>query len=249
MKNVLLFVSLIAVLVLSACVAPSAPSAGSPVQAPVQQYSQPPQPRTISVNGVGQVTLSPDVAYVYIGVHSQSANVSDALSQNNDKAQAVSGALKELGIDAKDIQTSGFSINPQQQYDPQGQLTGTAYNVDNSVYVTVRDLQVLGSLLDVVVRSGANNITGINFDVLDKSQAISEARRLAIDSARSQAEEITQAAGVALGELQTMNVYSSNPPVPVFEGKGGMAMDASSVPVSAGQIILRVEVNAVYTIR
>jgi len=251
MKRLLLFVSLMAALVVSACTVPAAPSTAPAQSAPqIQQQNYQPQPRTISVNGVGQVTLSPDVAYVYIGVHSQAASVSDALSQNNDKAQAVAGALKELGIDPADIQTSGFSINPQQQYDPQsGQPTETVYNVDNTVYVTVRDLQVLGKLLDVVVRSGANNISGINFDVLDKSQAISEARRLAIDSARSQADEIAQAAGVTIGELQTMNVYSSNPPVPVFEGKGATAMDAAQVPVSAGQLILRVEVNAVYTIR
>jgi len=180
MKKILLFVCLIAVLVLSAC---AAPSSGAPVQnapqAPVQQDSQP-QLRTISVNGVGQVTLKPDVAYVYIGVHSQAANVSDALSQNNDKAQAVAGALRELGIADEDIQTSGFSINPQQQFNEQGQPAETLYSVDNTVYVTVRQLQVLGQLLDVVVRSGANNINGINFDVLDKSQAISEARRLAV---------------------------------------------------------------------
>lgn len=247
MKKLYLFTSLIALLILSACAAPAATVQSVP-QAPVQQNAQP-QLRTISVNGVGQVTLSPDVAYVYIGVHSQAPNVSDALSQNNDKAQSVANALKELGIAPTDIQTSGFSINPQQQFDPQGQPTETVYNVDNTVYVTVRDLQILGQLLDIVVRSGANNINGINFDVLDKSQAISEARRLAIESARSQAEEIAQAAGVAIDALQTMNVYSSNVPVPVFEGKGGAAMDASQVPVSAGQLILRVEVNAVYSIR
>ncbi len=257
MKRILLFAGLIVVLVLSACTAPAAPSAGasnqstnnpSTNQAPAQPNNQS-QPRTISGNGAGQVTLSPDVAYIYIGVHSQAPNVSDALSQNNDKAQAVAGALKELSIDPKDIQTSGFSISPQQQFDPQnGQPTGTVYNVDNTVYVTVHDLQILGKLLDVVTRSGANNIAGINFDVLDKSKALSEARRLAIESARSQADEIAQAAGVTLGELQSMNVFSSNPPVPVFEGKGGAASDASQVPVSAGQLILRVEVSAVYAI-
>ena len=66
-------------------------------------------------------------------------------------------------------------------------MTGTTYTVNNTVYVTVRDLQVLGKLLDVVVRSGANSINGITFDVVDKSRAISEARRLAVESARSQA--------------------------------------------------------------
>ncbi len=246
MKRMIIFTGLIAILVLSACSAPAMPSTGT--AAPAQQYGQP-QGRTISVNGSGQVTLSPDVAYVYINVHSQSPNVSDALNQNNQKSQAVAAALRELNIDPKDIQTSNFNINPQQQFDQQGQAAGTLYNVDNTVYVTVRDWQILGKLLDVVVRSGANSINGITFDVLDKTQALSEARRLAVESARSQAEEIAQAAGVTVGDLQTLNVYTSSPPVPVFEGKGGAAMDASQVPVSAGQLVLRVEVGAVYAIK
>lgn len=264
MKKTLLFIVLIASLVLSACsvragaepqVAPLANSVesaqGNQVpagQAPAQQVVQQ-QPRTISVSGTGQVTLSPDVAYIYIGVHSQSENVAEVLGENNTKAQAIAAALQDLGIDPKDIQTSGFNIYPQQQYDEQGQITGTTYSVDNTVYVTVRDLQIMGNLLDVVVRTGANSINGISFDVLDKSKALSEARQLAIDSARSQAEEIAQAAGVTLGDLQTLNVYSSSPVVPMYEGKGGVAMDGSSVPVSAGQLILRVEVSATYIIQ
>lgn len=248
MKKAFLIIGIVLVLVLSACAAP-APITGAVQGSQQGQQVTSGQLRTISVNGTGQVTLSPDVAYVYIGVNSQSANVTEALSDNNEKAQAISIALKELGIDAKDIQTSGFNIYPQQQFGPDGQVTGTTYNVDNTVYVTVRDLQLLGRLLDVVVRTGANSINGISFDVLDKSAAISEARKLAIDSAKSQAAEIAQAAGVTLGDLQTLNVYTSNPPVPMYEGKGGIAMDAASVPISAGQIILRVEVNATYTIQ
>lgn len=242
MKKLVLSLCFITVLALSACAVPSA----APAQAaPLYQQNGQPAQRTISVNGSGQVTLSPDVAYVYVSVHSQSENVSDALNQNNEKAQAVAGALKELNIDAKDIQTSGFNINPQQQFNPQtNEVTGTLYSVDNTVYVTVRDLQILGRLLDVVVRSGANSINGITFDVLDKSAALSEARRLAAESALSQAQEMAQVAGVTLGELQTMNIYSSSPPTPIFEGKG-----AAQVPVSAGQLILRVEVGAVYAIK
>jgi uncharacterized protein YggE len=250
MKKVLLFLGIIFTLALSACATPV--FGASPVQqvTPQGQVATSTQQRTISVNGTGQVTLTPDVAYIYIGVHSQSADVSEALNENNTKAQAVSSSLQELGIDQKDIQTSGFNIYPQQQYSPDGTLTGTTYNVDNTVYVTVRDLQLLGRLLETVVQTGANSINGITFDVMDKSKALTDARKLAIDSARSQASEIAQAAGVTLGELQTINVYSSNPPVPMYEGRGGAAMDAAaSVPIAAGQIILRVEVNAIYSMR
>lgn len=251
MRKTFIIFGLILVLLMSACAAPLVPQSSAVQAASTTQQQQTNQTvaRTIAVNGSGQVTLAPDVAYVFIGVHSQSDNVADALSQNNDKAQAVSGALKELGIDPKDIQTSSFNVYPQQQTDPQGKVTSTTYAVDNSIYVTVHDLQNMGKLLDTVVRSGANNINGITFDVLDKSKALSEARKLAVDSARSQAAEMAQNAGVSLGDLQTMNVFASNPTTPVFEGKGVAAMDAAQVPVSAGQIIIRVEVSATYFIR
>jgi uncharacterized protein len=251
MKKVLLFATLIVAILLSACGAPAREVQGVQVPEPVPPiYVEGREHvRTIMVSGSGQVTLSPDLAYVYIGVQSQSENVAEALNQNNANAQAVARSLRELGIAAEDIQTSSFNIYPQQQYDPQGQITGTVFVVNNTVYVTVRDLQVLGRLLDVVVRSGANSINGINFDVQDKSRAISEARRLAVESARTQATDIAAAAGVTLGELENMSVYSSGPVMPMYDSRAGFAADASQVPVSAGQIVIRVEVSATYAIR
>lgn len=254
MKKFILFLSALMVLVLSACSAPVVPSQpvnpGAAQPAPAQQ--QPvtvPQPRTISVVGSGQVSIAPNVAYVYIGVQSMAANVGDALTENNQKTETVGQALKELGIDEKDIQTSSFTIYPQPQYGPQGEIISNSYNVNNTVYVTVRSLDKLGQLLDVVVRSGANSINGITFDVVDKSEATTQARQLAIQSARSQAEEMAQAAGVSLGEIQTLSVNTSNQPVPMYEGKGGYAMDAAQVPVSAGQLVIRVDVNVAYLIK
>lgn len=244
MKKILLALGLVSILVLSACSAGAAPTVN-----PSTQDGSGAMARTIMVNGSGQVTVAPDMAFVSIGVQSQSENVGDALNENNQKAQSIATSLREMSIEDKDIQTSSFSIYPQQQYGPSGEMTGTIYVVNNTVYVTVRDLQSLGRLLDVVVKTGANSINGVNFDVQDKSQAISEARRLAVESARSQADEIAKAAGVVIGDLQTMSVYSSQPVLSAYEGKGGMAMDAAQVPVSAGQLVIRVEVSATYFIK
>jgi uncharacterized protein len=250
MKKILLFVSLITVFVLSACAVPARDVQGvqqQPEPSPVYQEGRD-RVRTIMVNGSGQVTMTPDLAYVYIGVQSQSENVAEALNQNSTNAQEISAALQELGIASEDIQTSSFNIYPQQQYSPQGEITGTIFVVNNTVYVTVRDLQILGRLLDTVVRSGANSINGISFDVQDKSQAISEARRLAVESARSQAAEMAQAAGVSLGALENMSVYTSGPVQPMYEARGSFAADAAQVPISAGQLVIRVEVSATYAI-
>ncbi len=257
MKKALLFLTLIFAFVLSACSGPSAvlkdsnavPNSGSVKQSVAQQVYQ--QPSTINVTGIGQVSLAPELAYVYVGVQSQSDNVAQALSDNNAKAQAIAQALREMGVEDKDVQTSSFNIYPQQQYGQMGEVTGTLYNVNNTVYVTVRKLDTLGQLLDVTVRAGANSIDGISFDVSQatKDQAVADARKLAVDSARAQAQALAEAAGVSLGALQSLNAYTASNPVPQYEAKGGFAADASQVAVSAGQITIRVDVNAAYLIQ
>jgi uncharacterized protein YggE len=209
-----------------------------------------PQPiqRTITVSGTGLVTLTPDIAYISIGVHSQDASASVATTDNNTKSQAVIDAIKGFGVEARDIQTTNFSIYPQQQYDPNGKLTGIVYMVDNTVYVTVRDLTKLGDLLDGTVRAGANNISNISFDVADKTAALSQARLAAVAEARKQADELTGATGVTLGEVQTISYNDSTPPVALQYARAD-SMSASSVPVQAGSMQISTTVNIVYVIK
>jgi uncharacterized protein len=91
MKNkfVWIMLSIIAILVLGACSA--TPAGQAAVTTP-----QPPQ-RMINVTGSGQVYLTPDVAYINIGVHTQADTVGDALKLNNSQATAVASSLKEIG--------------------------------------------------------------------------------------------------------------------------------------------------------
>jgi hypothetical protein len=217
---------------------------------PPAQTTSAAQPRTITVSGNGKVYLTPDVAYISIGVQSQNENVGDALTANNTKSQEVSKTLQELGVEAKDIQTTNFNIYPVPQVDPEGKPKPTLFTVDNSVNVTVRDLTLLGKLLDGVVRSGANSINGISFDVVDRSKAVSEARKLAVEDARKQADEIAAAAGVSVESLQTMSVNINSGPGPLYDAKAvGGAVASAQVPVSAGQMMISVDVYASYTIQ
>ena len=204
--------------------------------------------RTITVTGTGLVTLTPDIAYISIGVHSQDASASVATTDNNTKSQAVIDAIKGFGEEAKDIQTTDFSIYPQQQYDPNGKLTGIIYMVDNTVYVTVRDLTKLGNMLDGTVRAGANNINNISFDVADKTAALSQARLAAVAEARKQADELTGATGVTLGEVQTISYNDYNPPVAIQYARAD-SMSASSVPVQAGSMQISTTVTIVYLLK
>jgi uncharacterized protein YggE len=239
MKTKFLFLS--AVLVLAITLAACGPST-------INVQPQPPQ-RTITVTGTGMVTLTPDIAYINIGVHSQDASASVALTDNNTKSQAVIDVIKAAGVADKDVQTTNFSIYPQQQYDNNGKMIGILYVVENTVYVTVRDLTTMGSLLDATVRSGANTINSISFDLDDKTGALTQARSAAVTDARKQAGELTSATGVTLGNVQTISYYDSSAPITVQYARADMAAGGGSVPVQAGSMQITTTVTIVYEIK
>jgi uncharacterized protein YggE len=239
-KSILIVAVFIVALALSAC-QPTTVNQAAPV----------PQ-RTLTVSGTGTAYLTPDIAYLYLGVHTEKQTAAEAVAENNTQTQGVIKALKDFGIDAKDIRTTNFSIWPMDKFDPQtnqpsGQKT---YAVDNTVYVTVRDISKLGDLLDTIVSAGANTVNSIQFDVADKDASLKDARAAALKDATAKAQELADAAGVKLGELQTVS-FLDNQPYPIFDGKGGggAAAEAAAVPIQPGQLTFTVTVNVMYTIK
>jgi len=234
---------LVSVLVLSLVLSACSGTAASGTQAAV---------RNMTVTGTGTVYLTPDVAYIYVGVHTENESISEAVADNNAKAQAVAAALRQFGVADKDIQTSNFSIWPSQQYDPMtGEQGGTIYMVDNSVYVTVRNLAKLGELLEAAIDAGANSINSIQFDVADKAAGQVEARQKAVENAASLADELASISGVTLGDVQTISYYDSQPYAysGYGMGGGGGGAEAAAAPIAPGQLTMSVTVTITYELK
>jgi len=268
-KNFLSIVACLALIVLLSACAPaytpgvalslasaSSKSDGVPVQnqvAPGQQtaVTQPPM-RTLNVTGVGTVYLTPDIATVMIGVHSEDKDVTQAVTANNASIQKVKDALIKFGIDEKDIQTQNISVYKNQKCDASGQPSEMVYAVDNSLSVIVRDISKVGKLLGSVVGSGANSINGISFDVADKTKAMTDARKLALDNAQSQAEEMATALNATLGTVQSAVINYSGSPTPFAYGMGGGPVEKSAainVPISTGQLVVTTTIVLTYEIK
>ena len=209
------------------------------------------QPRTISVTGNSQVIMTPDIAYVSIGVHSEAKTATEAVASNNTQTQAVIDAIKAQGVDAKDIQTTNFSVYQQEKFAPTGESLGTFFMADNTVYVTMRDITKIGDILDAAISAGANNIYGITFDVQNKDAAMATGRDQAMADANTQAQELAKAAGATLGDVQSISYYSSSPSPIYYDNKAAPAGvgGGGSVPISAGQLTLTVSVSVVYGIK
>jgi hypothetical protein len=163
-------------------------------------------------------------------------------------------ALKESGIEARDIQTSGFSVNPNYVYSDARDDLGysmppkiNGYQVSNSVTVVVRDLEELGSILDRSVTVGANTVNGVSFSVAAPSELLDEARKLAFDNARDKAELYADAADVKLGDLEQISErqdFNAPQPYPMY-ARAEMA-DGAPVPVEAGEMSFAITVNVTW---
>lgn len=238
-KHILFSVFLILAVALSAC-------GPTTVQGAVQ-----PPVRTLNVSGTGKVDLAPDIAYINLGVHTEDPSAADAVAANNAQTAKVIDALKSLGIDEKDIRTTNFSIWPSQNYSPDGTPLDTKYMVDNTVFVTIRDMEKLGDLLDSVIAAGVNTVNSIQFDLSDKTAALTQARADAVKDAEKQAAELAAAAGLELGEVYSIGFAESY--MPIYEyGKGGGGGDAAaavSVPIQPGQLTISATVNMSYLLK
>jgi uncharacterized protein len=217
----------------------------------VAGFALPAYAGTISIDGTGEVRAAPDMATITSGVTTQGATAREALDANTAAMTTLVDALKEAGIEPRDIQTSGFSVNPDYVYSDERDANGytrppkiNGYQVMNTVTVAVRDLATLGTILDESVTVGANTINGVSFSVADPSELFNEARRAAFADAREKAELYAAAADSSLDELVSISESQSfnlPQPMPMYAMRADAA--AAPVPVEAGELSFSINVT------
>lgn len=204
------------------------------------QETRPREP-VITVTGEGRADVAPDMAVVDLGVVKDGKTAREALDANNAAMAEVMKALKDAGIAERDLQTSGFVINPQYQF-PQGDgnenkppvLVG--FQVSNMLSVRIRDLAKLGTILDQTVTLGVNQSGGIRFTNDKPEAAISEARKKAVEDGIARARELTSAAGIDIGKVLEISETSYRAqPMPMMRAAMAKDFAPEAVPVAAGE--------------
>ena len=205
----------------------------------------------LTVGGQGQAITQPDLATINLGVSTRAATAAEAMATNAEAQAKVIETLKAEGIEARDIQTAGLNLTPVMDYSDNGQppkLTG--YAAQNSVTVRVRDIAGLGGVLDKLIASGANEVSGITFSREDMTATEDEARSKAVADARRRAEIMAEAAGMQLGPLMALSdVVMDNGTMPM--PRMAMAAEAKmgAAPIEAGELAVTTSVTAVYGLR
>ena len=207
--------------------------------------------RSITVIGQGEAAGPPDRATVNAGVQTLAPTVTESTQENQVIVERIMQALRDEGIEARDIQTADYSVWPEQHHDPRGtgEITITGYRVNNTVRITVRDIDRLGRILAAVTDAGANAVHGIGFGVEDTAALEAEARAAAMADARDQAEALAALAGVELGDVLSISTApGAGYPVPLMGGGMERTRSASVPGVSTGQLSIFVQVQVSYAI-
>lgn len=214
----------------------------------------------ISVTGEGEAVAVPDVAEFSFSVNEKGASVDVAQKTATTKINSAIDFLKENGVEEKDIKTTGYNAYPQYQYTT---CTGAVcvsdqkligYEVSQTVSVTVRDTAKAGDLLSGVGKTGISNISGLSFKVDDQEKFKNEARVMAIEKAKEQAEVLADGLGVKLKGVVSFSEDSS----PYYDryGMGGdmmlgkeAAMSSVSPQIPSGEQKITSRVYVTYEIR
>ncbi len=206
--------------------------------------SPPPAPlRTITVAGEGRVSVTPDVAYVLLGVETADTTLAAAQRENAARMAALRDQLAALEVAEGDTRTAGYSVG--QDYGREGP-TGR-HRVSNVVRATVRDLGRLGEILDAAVAAGANRVHGVSFDLTHRDDALQRAREAAVRDARAKAEQYAALAGVRLGAPVAISESGGAPPLRA-EALAMSSKEAARTSIQPGEGAIGLTIQITYEI-
>lgn len=206
-----------------------------------------------SVTGEGTVSVKPDIAHVNVGIQKNATTVKQAQSQINEATNKIISGLKSLDIDAKNIQTTNYSINPNYDW-TSGHQKITGYTASSQLKIKITDLDKINDVIDSATTNGANQVNNITLDVDNRDAAEETARKDAVAQATKKAETAARIAGFKLGKIigyyESSNESNMVRPV-AYSAKtmgAGEADQALNTNIQTGSEEVKITVNLSYQI-
>jgi len=211
--------------------------------------------RLVSVSGTVTKTASPEIAYITLSVETLDSSASKSQSENAILSNKVMAALESAGISSDDIETSSYSLREEFEWNEVLRKSESiGHRTSNSIRVTVRDLTMVGSVIDSAVSAGANSVSGVTFALTKQTQ--SELKTMALseaaENAREKAESIASGLGIGVGQVYSAS-ESSNYSTPYYSRSYAVdaedAVGMAPTPITPGDIEFSATVSVQFEIQ
>lgn len=234
--------------------------------------------KTITISAEGKVRAVPDIASMSFSVITEHKDPKAAEAENTSKTNAILEFIASKGIDKKDVKTSQYTLTPKYYYPydypripcplasevvspktfacpPKFPLI-IGYEITQSISVNVRNFSVLGDLVAGAIERGANQVGNVSFLIEDPDMLKNEARKIAIESAKTKAEDLAKTAGVSLGRVVSFSEGTISVPQPYYYGLksavtgiGGDSEEITSPRFEAGSEDVTVSMNVIFALK
>ncbi|TKJ17232.1 hypothetical protein CEE44_01720 [Candidatus Woesearchaeota archaeon B3_Woes] len=207
---------------------------------------------TINVQGDSELTFDPDQAKVVAGISILKSSADEAQTEANRVINAILNGLKSEGISEENIETERLNLYEQKEW-RDGKSESVGWRATQTLNIKTEDLGKVGTIVDITVNNGANQINNIMFELSEakeqeyKKQALSEASK----NAKSKAETIADSLGVTLGKIKSVsesNYYARPYIYAMAESVGAKAVDEAAT-VMPSDVTVTANINIVYYVK
>jgi uncharacterized protein YggE len=208
----------------------------------------------IRVSGEATAIVDADLAILSLGITQQAKTTLAAREAVTAAADKAIAAVAKLGVDRKDIRTSGFSITPvyDERAGKQNQIVG--YRADASITVRLEDTGLVAEAIDAATGAGANEVRDLSYRKKNEDELRIETLKRAVANAAAKASAIAATLGGTLGpaiSVEEQGYSMRAPDSRLFLAKAAAASVAASPreAFSPGSIEVSASVVAVFELR
>lgn len=210
-------------------------------------------PSTLTVTGRAEIRVAPDEATVVLGIIRQEALAEQSQTRVNRAAQQILKAVEHLGVEPEQLQTSELRLVPvysRRKANAGEEPRIIAYRASYNVLVRVKDLSLVGPVVDAALRVGANRLNGVRFGLGNDLPARERALRQAVKEASRKAEVIAETLGVQLIELIEVKEMDGIVAPRAHAARSSMAAQAEmATPIAPGQLTVTASVQVRYRVQ
>ncbi len=155
--------------------------------------------RTIGTSGEAVVYVAPDEAALSVGIETFDAQLDRAKAANDQAAQRLLVAIKEMKIEERHIQTANLEIEVRYKDGSRPSFGIDGYYARRAYSITLKDVKQFEKLVDTCLKNGANRLMGFEYRSKELRKHRDEARAMAIKAAKEKAVALAGELGCKVG--------------------------------------------------
>ncbi len=182
-----------------------------------QELGVPATPHLLT-NGSGEIRVPADMATLVFSISIQEKTTQKARQAVDASVAAFVNALEAAGFKRQDLVAGNLRLEPDYTQSSGAAPKLNGYRASRDVSVQLYQLERVGPVIEVALKSGLNIVQSIQYDVRDKVRYLSQAREKAIEDSKLKASGLAKAYGMTLGKIYSIQ-YTSEEPSPVVRGR------------------------------